>query len=65
MLCSYLSQFDRENFPVSPDTIDYFMSDAFQLINNRGSHPSIIQWNLFNERDCVNQFDVARYAYSV
>ncbi len=30
----------------------YFLHDLKAMINGRFNHPSIIQWELFNERDC-------------
>jgi len=40
-------------------TIDYFKSDLTAMIKGRYNHPSIIQWDTFNEGDCVGAFNPA------
>ena len=37
-------------------TIAYFESDLVAMIRGRGNHPSIIQWETFNEDDCWKVF---------
>jgi len=85
-----VQKFDNEGFPRSPMTVPFFMSDFTAAIDQRGSHPSIVQCacnahnlpraprrqcaqthpplalslarahagTLFNEGDCVSDFDV-------
>ncbi len=38
-------------------TIPLFESDLVAMIRSRGNHPSIIQWETFNEQDCYAVFD--------
>jgi hypothetical protein len=59
VLQDFVQKFNRENYPTVPETVPLFLADAAALIDQRGSHPSVVQWNLFNEGDCVSQFDVA------
>jgi hypothetical protein len=40
----------------SAATIPAFMSDLKAMMDGRGNHPSIIQWEIFNEGDCVGVF---------
>lgn len=42
----------------SPDTCNPFMVDLKAMMDGRGSHPCIVQWELFNEDDCWKMFDV-------
>jgi len=37
---------------------DLFKSDWAAAIHGRGNHPSIVQWEIFNEGDCVRSFNV-------
>ena len=55
-------------------TIAPFMSDLAAMINGKFNHPSIIQWETFNEGDCWNVFtnesgvsvaDVVEYVQSM
>jgi hypothetical protein len=41
------------------DTLPLFVADLHAMIYGRGNHPSIIQWTLFNEGDCVGVFNQA------
>lgn len=42
----------------SAATVEPFLSDLKAMFDGRGNHPSIIQWELFNEGDCYGVFDV-------
>ena len=35
---------------------DLFKSDHGMMIKGRGNHPSIVQWTIFNEADCIRSF---------
>lgn len=37
-------------------TIAFFESDLVAMIRGRGNHPSIVQWETFNEDDCWKAF---------
>ena len=37
-------------------TVPLFVADLRAMINGRGNHPCIVQWTVFNERDCVRAF---------
>ena len=37
-------------------TIAFFESDLVAMIRGRGNHPSIVQWETFNEDDCWKVF---------
>jgi len=38
----------------------YFYDDFKAMVHDRGSHPSIVQWEIFNEFDCEKFFDKAQ-----
>lgn len=38
-------------------TIPLFEKDLVAMIASRGNHPSIVQWETFNEQDCYGVFD--------
>lgn len=38
------------------DTVPLFVADFKAMIAGRGNHPCIIQWEIFNEGDCVGVF---------
>ena len=38
-------------------TVAPFLSELKDMIDGVGNHPSIIQWETFNEGDCVRQFN--------
>jgi hypothetical protein len=40
-------------------TVPYFVHDLSEMIKERGNHPSIIQWETFNEADCWEVFTKA------
>jgi len=40
-------------------TIPPFLTELKAMMDGRGNHPSIIQWDIFNEGDCVGVFDAA------
>jgi len=40
------------------DTVPLFMDDLNAMIRGRGNHPSIVQWETFNENDCYQVFNV-------
>jgi len=42
----------------SAQTVEPFMQELKALVDGVGNHPSIIQWETFNEGDCWNVFDV-------
>jgi len=44
----------------SAATIQPFVVDYFRMIGNEYNHPSIIQWTVFNEFDCVGVFNVPK-----
>jgi len=35
---------------------EYFLADLKKMVDSRYNHPSILQWNIFNEGDCVQLF---------
>jgi hypothetical protein len=37
-------------------SIDLFTADLMKMISDRGNHPSIVQWDIFNEGDCIRAF---------
>ena len=39
-------------------TVEPFTNDLRAMINGRYNHPSIVQWEVFNEGDCWGVFDV-------
>ena len=43
------------------DTIAYFMKDLNSMINEKFNHPSILQWEIFNEGDCWGVFPNITY----
>ena len=42
-------------------TVDYFVGDLTAMIQGRGNHPCIVQWETFNEGDCWSVFDTPPY----
>ena len=36
--------------------VEYFSNDLAMMVRDKSSHPSIIQWEIFNENDCWNWF---------
>jgi hypothetical protein len=44
-----------ENSPI----VDLFKSDWQAAIEGRGNHPSIVQWEIFNEGDCIGNFNAS------
>lgn len=49
----------------SAATIPFFVADLTEMIRGRGNHPSIVQWETFNEGDCWGVFNAPGAAYSV
>jgi len=45
----------------SPDLIPYFVADLKAMIVGRGNHPSIVQFETFNEGDCWSVFTKKPY----
>lgn len=45
----------------SKDTIQPFVHDLVAMIEGRGNHPCIIQWETFNEGDCWGVFKTEPY----
>jgi len=45
----------------SPQTVQPFVHDIVAMINGRGNHPCIIQWEIFNEGDCWGVFTTEPY----
>lgn len=43
-----------------PAEARYYWSDLKEMIDGIGNHPSIIQWEVFNEGDMVSHFDAAK-----
>ena len=43
----------------SQATVAPFMQELKDMIDGRGNHPCIIQWETFNEGDCVSQFNAS------
>lgn len=43
----------------SPDTVAPFLHDLQAMIDGRGNHPCIVQWETFNEGDCYGVFNVS------
>jgi len=41
----------------SPATVEPFMQELKDMIDGRGNHACIVQWETFNEGDCVKQFN--------
>eukprot|EP00494_Astrolonche_serrata_P026105 UN26366 len=39
------------------ETIPSYLSDAKAMINGKKNHPSVIQWQTFNEADCWHVFN--------
>eukprot|EP01062_Namystynia_karyoxenos_P066681 TRINITY_DN60603_c0_g1_i1.p1 TRINITY_DN60603_c0_g1~~TRINITY_DN60603_c0_g1_i1.p1 ORF type:complete len:745 (+),score=215.99 TRINITY_DN60603_c0_g1_i1:80-2236(+) len=39
-----------------PELIPYFVADLKAMIEGRGNHPCIVQWETFNEGDCWSVF---------
>jgi len=39
-------------------TVEPFLTELKRMIDGRFSHPSIVQWTMFNEQDCYGVFDV-------
>ena len=37
----------------------YYWHDLKALIDGRGNHPSIYQWNTFNEQDMMHDFNTS------
>ena len=50
--CWYTQDAVQKYGRASNATIPYFISDLRAMINGKGNHPSIIQWETFNEHDC-------------
>ena len=46
-------------------TIPFFEHDLVAMIEGRGNHPCIVQWETFNEGDCWAVFDAAGPPHSV
>jgi hypothetical protein len=42
----------------SDATVDFFIHDAKTAVDALWSHPSVVQWEIFNEDDCWQMFDV-------
>jgi len=45
----------------SNETIPHFVSDMSAMIEGRGNHPCIVQWETFNEGDCWSVFKTKPY----
>ena len=59
VLQDFVQKFLGEGVPGNAtETVPLFLADAAALVAGRGSHPSVVQWTLFNEGDCVGLFDV-------
>ena len=43
----------------SAATVEPFLAELKAMIDGRGNHPAIIQWDVFNEGDCVDAFNVS------
>jgi len=43
------------------DTVPLFVQDLTAMIEGRGNHPSILQWDTFNEGDCWRVFNTKPY----
>lgn len=43
------------------DTVPLFVKDLTAMIEGRGNHPSIVQWDTFNEGDCWTVFNTKPY----
>ena len=43
----------------SAGTVEPFLADLKAMMDGRGNHPSIIQWEIFNEGDCWSVFNVS------
>jgi beta-galactosidase/beta-glucuronidase len=41
----------------TPQTVEPFMQELKDMIDGVGNHPCIIQWETFNEGDCVREFN--------
>jgi len=54
-----VQKFGGEGYPITSATVPLFLSDFKRVIDERGNSPSIVQWNLFNEGDCVDSFNVS------
>jgi beta-galactosidase/beta-glucuronidase len=39
-----------------------FMTDLQAMIDGRYNHPCIVQWDIFNEGDCVGSFNASAVA---
>merc|ERR1712039_106271 len=45
----------------SADTVPLFVGDITAMIDGRGNHPCIVQWETFNEGDCWGVFKTKPY----
>jgi hypothetical protein len=54
-----VQKFGGEGYPITNETVPLFLSDFKRVIDDRGNAPSIIQFNIFNEGDCVDAFNVS------
>jgi hypothetical protein len=46
-----------QHFGSNP-SVELFEQDMALMVEQLYNHPSVIQWEIFNEGDCVNSFDV-------
>jgi len=44
----------------SPATVEPFVVDLYRMIDYQYNHPSIVQWEVFNEGDCVGSFNATQ-----
>jgi len=43
------------------ETVPFYIHDLTAMINQRGNHPCIVQWEVFNEEDCWAVFTTPPY----
>jgi beta-galactosidase/beta-glucuronidase len=44
----------------TPATVEPFLAELKAMMDGRGNHPSILQWEIFNEGDCVRSFNASQ-----
>lgn len=59
LLQDFVQKFAGEGLPLTAASVPLFLADARALIDSRGSSPAIVQWNIFNEGDCVDAFNAS------
>ena len=45
-----------QKYSSNEELIPYFIDDLTKMVTQKYNHPSIIQWEIFNENDCVQAF---------